>query len=45
MNLTSLRTVIRGLSGGEDHVISAGIVESQYQHVTDGRRDGYISAA
>ena len=29
-----------GLSDGEDHVILAGLVLSQYQHVTDARMDG-----
>jgi len=39
MNLTSPKTTMLGLSDGEDHVILAGLVLSQYQHVTDARMD------
>jgi len=41
MNLTSPKSRMMGLSEGEDCMIWAGLVQSQYQRVTDGRTDGH----
>jgi len=45
MNITSPKTYLMGLSDSEDCVILAGLVLSQYQHVTDGQTDRLTDAA